>query len=50
MNNPIKIAIPDNEGNRLVVALNYYDECDKLNEFNLPQQFLHIDIVDISGQ
>lgn len=44
----IEILIPDNEGNHLVVALSFYDECIKSDTFRIPDEFAELDIADIS--
>lgn len=44
----IETLIPDNEGNHLVVVLNFYDSIDKTDTFLIPQGFEDLDIADIS--
>lgn len=46
--NQIENLIPDNEGNHLVIVLNFYDEIQKNNVFQIPSEFSKFDIVDIS--
>ena len=43
-----KILIPDNEGNHLVVVLYFYGDNDKLDTFQIPEEFTDLDIADIS--
>ncbi len=45
---PVKTLIPDNEGNHLVVVLNFYDDSDKTSTFQIPEEFARLDIADIS--
>ncbi len=44
----IETLIPDNEGNHLVVVLCFYDNIEKLDTFQIPQEFIELDIADIS--
>lgn len=44
----IETLIPDNEGNHLVVVLNFYDDIIKTGAFQIPGDFLNFDIADIS--
>ncbi len=44
----IETLIPDNEGNHLVVVLSFYDNIEKLDTFQIPQEFIELDIADIS--
>ncbi|MCM1519029.1 MAG: hypothetical protein NC117_10345 [Pseudoflavonifractor sp.] len=44
----IETLIPDNEGNHLVVALSFYDDNDKADTFQIPEEFAELDIADIS--
>lgn len=44
----IERLIPDNEGNHLVVALDFYDEEYKIKTLCLPEEFSDIEIADIS--
>ncbi len=43
-----EILIPDNEGNHLVVVLYFYDDNDKADTFQIPQEFAELDIADIN--
>jgi len=45
---PIEILIPDNEGNHLVVALSFYEDNEKFETFHIPQEFVELEIADIS--
>lgn len=44
----IEELIPDNEGNYLLVALDFYDLYYKLNVLRIPEEFSDIEIADIS--
>ncbi|MDE7402877.1 MAG: hypothetical protein K2M87_05655 [Muribaculaceae bacterium] len=44
----IESLIPDNEGNHLVVVLSFYDDTQKLDTFQIPSEFINLDIADIS--
>lgn len=44
----IQNIFSDNEGNHLLVALNFYDKYYKINVLNIPEEFSDIEIVDIS--
>lgn len=44
----IETIIPDNEGNHLVIVLSFYDDNDKTGTFQIPQEFVELDIADIS--
>ena len=44
----IETLIPDNEGNHLVVVLYFYDDDDKINSFQIPTEFSHVEIADIN--
>lgn len=43
----VETLIPDNEGNHLVVVLNFYDEEQKADTFQIPSEFADVDIADI---
>lgn len=43
----IEELIPDNEGNHLVVVLNFYDKSDRINQLHIPAEFFELDIADI---
>ena len=43
----VETLIPDNEGNHLVVVLNFYDEEQKADTFQIPSEFTDVDIADI---
>lgn len=45
---PIETLISDNEGNHLVVVLSFYEEIQKIDIFNIPTEFTHLEITDIS--
>lgn len=36
----VETLIPDNEGNHLVVALNFYEDSQKADTFQLPREFI----------
>lgn len=40
--------ISDNEGNYLVVALDFYDYDYKISTLSIPEEFCYIDVVDIN--
>ncbi len=40
--------IPDNEGNHLVVVLNFYEDSQKIDTFRIPPEFTELEIADIS--
>lgn len=42
------IILPDNEGNHLLVVLDFYDDKYKHATLNLPEEFIETEIVDIS--
>jgi len=44
----VETLIPDNEGNHLVVVLYFYDDSDKADTFQIPQEFVGLDIADIN--
>lgn len=44
----IETLIPDNEGNHLVVVLYFYDNQDKIYSFQIPAEYLGLDIIDIN--
>lgn len=44
----IENTFSDNEGNHLMVALDFYDEAYKQNTLQIPEEYSDIDIVDIS--
>lgn len=44
----IETLIPDNEGNHLVVVLNFYEDCQKTNTFQIPAEFSTLEIADIT--
>lgn len=44
----IETVIPDNEGNLLMVALNFYDDKAKIDTFQIPPEFNELIIADIS--
>lgn len=44
----VETLIPDNEGNHLVVVLYFYDDRDKNLTFQIPQEFIDLDIIDIN--
>ncbi len=44
----VEALIPDNEGNHLVVVLNFYDDSQKTDTFQIPSEFFDLDIADIS--
>lgn len=44
----VETLIPDNEGNHLVVALSFYDDSQKTDTFQIPQEFTGLEIADIS--
>ncbi len=44
----VETLIPDNEGNHLVVVLSFYDNNEKTDSFQIPQEFAGLDIADIS--
>lgn len=44
----IETLIPDNKGNHLVVVLYFYDDTDKSSSFNIPSEYLDIEIADIN--
>lgn len=44
----VETLIPDNGGNHLVVALNFYEDSQKTGTFQIPSEFACLDIADIS--
>lgn len=44
----VETLIPDNEGNHLVVVLNFYEDSQKSDTFQIPPEFTELDIADIS--
>lgn len=44
----VETLIPDNEGNHLVVVLNFYEDSQKNGTFQIPLEFTGLDIADIS--
>lgn len=44
----VETLIPDNEGNHLVVALSFYEDCQKTHTFQIPSEFTDLDIADIA--
>lgn len=44
----VETLLPDNEGNHLVVVLNFYGNNEKTDTFNIPEEFSELDVADIS--
>lgn len=44
----VETLIPDNEGNHLVVVLNFYEEGQKTDTFQIPSEFSKLEIADIA--
>lgn len=44
----VETLIPDNEGNHLVVVLNFYDDSQKTATFRIPSEFTELEIADIA--
>ncbi len=44
----IETLIPDNRGNHLVVVLSFYDDEEKTGTFLIPEEFVELEIADIS--
>lgn len=44
----VETLIPDNEGNHLVVVLNFYEDVQKTETFQIPDEFIDLEIADIS--
>ena len=44
----VETLIPDNEGNHLVVVLNFYEEDQKTDTFQIPSEFSKLEIADIA--
>ncbi len=44
----VETLIPDNEGNHLVVVLNFYDNNQKTDTFQIPSEFTGLEIADIA--
>lgn len=44
----VEILIPDNEGNHLVVVLNFYEDNQKTDTFRIPPEFTELEIADIA--
>lgn len=44
----VETLIPDNEGNHLVVVLNFYEDSQKIDTFRIPPEFTELEIADIS--
>lgn len=44
----VEILIPDNEGNHLVVVLNFYEDNQKTCTFQIPPEFTELEIADIA--
>ncbi|MBD5292713.1 hypothetical protein HDR69_04395 [bacterium] len=46
----IETIIPDDKGNYLVVVLNFYDDIDKAEVFQIPEELANFEIADINIQ
>ncbi|MBD5321944.1 MAG: hypothetical protein HDS01_04120 [Bacteroides sp.] len=44
----VETLIPDNEGNHLVVVLSFYENSQKTDTFQIPDEFINLEIADIS--
>ena len=44
----VETLIPDNEGNHLVVVLNFYEDNHKTDTFQIPPEFAELEIADIA--
>lgn len=44
----VETLIPDNEGNHLVVVLNFYADSQKTDTFQIPSEFTELEIADIA--
>lgn len=44
----VETLIPDNEGNHLVVVLNFYEDSQKADTFQIPPEFTELEIADIA--
>lgn len=44
----VETLIPDNEGNHLVVVLNFYEDNQKADTFQIPPEFTELEIADIA--
>lgn len=44
----VETLIPDNEGNHLVVVLNFYADSQKTDTFQIPSEFTELGIADIA--
>ena len=44
----VETLIPDNEGNHLVVVLNFYEDNQKIDTFKIPSEFTNLEIADIA--
>lgn len=44
----VETLIPDNEGNHLVVVLNFYEDSQKADTFRIPHEFTELEIADIA--
>lgn len=44
----VETLIPDNEGNHLVVVLNFYEDSQKADTFQLPREFIELEVADIA--
>ena len=44
----VETLIPDNEGNHLVVVLNFYEDNQKTDTFQIPLEFAELEIADIA--
>lgn len=44
----VETLIPDNEGNHLVVVLNFYADSQKTYTFQIPSEFTELEIADIA--
>ena len=44
----VETLIPDNEGNHLVVVLNFYEDSQKTDTFQIPYEFSNLEIADIA--
>lgn len=44
----VETLIPDNEGNHLVVVLNFYEDRQKADSFQIPPEFTELEIADIA--
>lgn len=44
----VETLIPDNEGNHLVVVLNFYADSQKTDTFQIPSEFTELEIADLA--